>query len=247
MTSSQSDRPETATLPELTDLWRATFDRLPTPAEQAQFQALYAATLDANSRVNLTRIVEPTEFWEKHVWDSLSGLHYLDRCVANALDLGLAQRTDWAADKPVRAIDIGTGGGFPGLPIAIARPNWSVTLLDSTQKKIRIVEESIATIGLKNCDTLVGRAEQISRLPQHAERYDLATVRAVGSLQACLEFSLPFLIDDGIAVLYRGRWSDEDTATLKKLLTRMDAKLLAIEAFETPISQAARHCVFVQV
>ena len=167
--------------------------------------------------------------------------------MANALDLGLAQRSDWDADKPVQAIDVGTGGGFPGLPIAIARPNWSVTLLDSTQKKIRVVQESIAAIGLKNCSTLVGRAEQLSRQPQHAERYDLATVRAVGSIQACLEFALPFLIDDGIAVLYRGRWSNEDTATLKKLLKRMEGRLLAIEAFETPISQAVRHCVFVQV
>jgi 16S rRNA (guanine527-N7)-methyltransferase len=234
-------------LPSFGDLWRDTFDHVPTTEQQAQFQALYRATLDANSRVNLTRIVEPTEFWEKHIWDSVSGLQYLDRCLANSLDLGLAEVSDWAADKPVKLIDVGTGGGFPGLPIAIVRPQWSVTLLDSTQKKVRIVQESIEAIGLTNCTTLVGRAERQSQLPQYAERYDLATVRAVGSLQACVEYTLPFLIDDGIAILYRGHWSDDDLAALTKILRRTGGRLLTVEAFETPLTHAVRHCVFVQV
>jgi 16S rRNA (guanine527-N7)-methyltransferase len=234
-------------LPSLDDVWRDTFDRVPTADQQTQLQALYRATLDANTRINLTRIVEPTEFWEKHIWDSLSGLHYLDRCVANSLDLGLADRGDWSEDKPVKLIDVGTGGGFPGLPIAIMRPQWSVTLLDSTQKKIRVVQESIEAIGLTNCDTMIGRAERQSQLPQYAERYDLATVRAVGSIQACVEYTLPFLIDDGIAILYRGHWSEEDLAQLNKTLRRMEGRLLGVEAFETPLTHAVRHCVFVQV
>jgi 16S rRNA (guanine527-N7)-methyltransferase len=239
--------PIDAVLPSFHDLWRDTFNHSPSVAQQVQFQALYRATLEANSRVNLTRIVDPTEFWEKHIWDSLSGLHYLDRCLAQSLDLGLAQVSDWAADKAVNLIDIGTGGGFPGLPIAIMRPQWSVTLLDSTQKKVRIVQESIEAIGLTNCTTMVGRAERQSQLPQYAERYDLATVRAVGSIQACVEYTLPFLIDDGIAILYRGHWSDDDRATLDKVLRRTGGRLLSVEAFATPISHAVRHCVFLQI
>jgi 16S rRNA (guanine527-N7)-methyltransferase len=245
------DRPPTppidAVLPSCGDLWRDTFNHTPTAEQQAKFQALYRAILDANSRVNLTRIVEPTEFWEKHIWDSLSGLYYLDRCLAQSLDLGLAQVSDWSPDKAVNLIDIGTGGGFPGLPIAIMRPRWSVTLLDSTQKKVRIVQESIEAIGLTNCTTVVGRAERQAQLPQYAERYDLATVRAVGSIQACVEYTLPFLIDDGIAILYRGHWSDDDLTTLNKVLRRTGGRLLTVEAFATPITQAVRHCVFLQV
>jgi 16S rRNA (guanine527-N7)-methyltransferase len=174
-------------------------------------------------------------------------LYYLDRCLAQSLDLGLAQVSDWSPDKAVNLIDIGTGGGFPGLPIAIMRPRWSVTLLDSTQKKVRIVQESIEAIGLTNCTTVVGRAERQAQLPQYAERYDLATVRAVGSIQACVEYTLPFLIDDGIAILYRGHWSDDDLTTLNKVLRRTGGRLLTVEAFETPITQAVRHCVFLQV
>jgi len=291
----------------MTEVWQNTFGWSWSAATQAQFQTLYTAILQANQQVNLTRIVEPIEFWEKHIWDSVSGLFYLEQGLKQylpdsdpiAIKLLAAQTHESAvnpvlnpaadapnsaadpalvsllssnndqtssgqtpdetgetgeattqparsARTPVRMIDIGTGGGFPGLPIAIARPNWSLTLLDSTQKKIRAVQTAIEAIGLTNCRTIAGRAEQVSQYRLHFQKYDLATVRAVGAVEACFNYALPFLRSGGIALLYRGRWTEEEAASLEAEAQDFGATLLGVIAFQTPLSDAVRHCVLVQ-
>jgi hypothetical protein len=106
---SSSGQSESA-LPALLDLWQETLHWQPSSLQQSQFQSLYQQILQGNRQFNLTRITEPEEFWEKHLWDSLRGI----------ASLPLTPEPD-----ALKVLDIGTGAGFPGLPIAIAQPSWT--------------------------------------------------------------------------------------------------------------------------
>ena len=240
MTQSESN-----SLPDLSNLWQQTLQWQPTPQQQQQFQQLYQQILAGNQRLNLTRITEPKAFWEKHLWDSLQGIStFLDR---GDQDSQTDNNGDDAAisDKAqaLRVIDIGTGAGFPGIPIAIAHPHWHVTLLDSTRKKIAFLDTLIAQLNLKNVFPLIDRAEALGQNPQHRQRYDIALVRAVSNASVCAEYALPLLKIGGLAVLYRGQWSATETETLEPVLRQLGGCIEALAAFTTPLSQSQRHCL----
>lgn len=220
-------------LPDWTPLWQETLHWIPTPAQTQQFQALYHLILAGNQHLNLTRITDPLEFSEKHLWDSLSGIQeFLSVPPPVAL-----------LPTPFSVIDIGTGAGFPGIPIAIAQPNWTVTLLDSTRKKITFVEQLLKTLELTSVKTLVGRVEAIGQQRHHRERYDLALIRAVAPASVCAEYALPLLKADGCAVLYRGQWTEAEAETLTVAADMLGGKIDAIAAFKTPMTQSDRHCI----
>lgn len=206
----------------------------PSLGQQAQFQQLYEQVLLGNRQLNLTRITEPAEFWEKHLWDSLRGI------------VGWLRSDDPAVDLVHEVIDIGTGGGFPGIPIAIARPDWQVTLLDSTRKKVSFLEQIVASLDLTQVEAVCDRAEQVGRDSGHREYYDLALVRAVGSAATCAEYALPLLDIGGYAVLYRGQWADEEAVSLTKAVEQLGGAVEKIDAFTTPLSQSVRHCIYLR-
>ncbi|HEY9846472.1 MAG TPA: 16S rRNA (guanine(527)-N(7))-methyltransferase RsmG, partial [Candidatus Caenarcaniphilales bacterium] len=190
-----------------------------------------------NRQLNLTRITDPVEFWEKHLWDSLRGIASL-----------------WQSHAPQRVIDIGTGGGFPGIPVAIAtsahsenaNATWTVTLLDSTRKKIAFLKAVLSALDLQNATTLVDRAEQVGQHPAHREAYDIALVRAVGPASVCAEYALPLLKIGGLAILYRGQWTASETEVLQRAGEKLGGKVESIAEFFTPISQSIRHCLYLQ-
>lgn len=215
-------------LSDFLEVWQRTLNWQPDRSQCLQFQKLYREILLANRQFNLTRITEPQEFWEKHLWDSLSGL----------------LRFSGHLDRDFSVIDIGTGAGFPGVPVAIAYPNWSITLLDSTQKKISFLKNLIQNLSLKNVKTLIGRAEVIGQEKQHREAYDLVLIRAVASVSVCAEYTLPFLKVGGRAILYRGHWSEEENIALQKAIERLGGKIEKIDAFTTPLTQSIRHCIY---
>lgn len=233
-------------LPASVDIWQQTMGWQPTPSQLNQFQQLYGLILAGNRHMNLTRITEPTEFWEKHLWDSIRPL---------GLALSSSQPQDcplkpWPTDQPLRGLDIGTGGGFPGLPVAFALqplyPHLELTLLDSTQKKVLFLEEAIATLNLPYIQARVGRAEQIHHQPDYTQHYDFCLIRAVAKAPICLQYAFPFLKPGGLVILYRGRWTQEEEKTLKQTLRSLGGKLTWIDAFVTPLSQATRHCLYVR-
>ena len=143
-------------------------------------------------------------------------------------------------------IDIGTGAGFPGLPVAIAFPQWQLTLLDSTRKKIQFLDELLEHLSLSNALTLLGRSEAIGQDKQYRAIYDLALIRAVGEPSVCAEYALPLLKIGGLAVLYRGHWSEEDTAKLTHGILKLGGKIEDIKTVKTPWTEGTRHFIYLR-
>ncbi|TVR10425.1 MAG: 16S rRNA (guanine(527)-N(7))-methyltransferase RsmG [Phormidium sp. GEM2.Bin31] len=223
------DDPTTPSLP--SEVWEGSLAWPVTLRMQAEFQRFYDCVVQGNRRANLTRILEPMDFWEKHLWDSLRGvLPFLSGEVP-------------LPDSP-RVVDIGTGGGFPGIPLAIARPDWSLTLLDSTQKKVRFLQAAIAHLQLSQVQAISGRAETLGALRPYREGYDVALLRAVAAPSVCLDYARSWLKPGGWVVLYRGQWRDEEQEDLRQGLQGFE--LVRLDSFVTPQTQATRHSVMLR-
>jgi 16S rRNA (guanine527-N7)-methyltransferase len=214
-------------LPEMLFQWQETTGWQPSADQLQQFQNFYELVSLANKSLNLTRILEPADFWEKHLWDSLQPI------LTNPQLVG-----------PV--VDLGTGGGFPGIPIAIARPDWEVTLVDSTAKKINFLDSSMGTIPLTNVQAIADRAESFGRHAEHRDLYGLVTVRAVAEPSVCAEYAVPLLAIGGTAILYRGHWTEAEAVSLEAAVAQLGATIANVTQFTTPLSQSLRHCIYVQ-
>lgn len=221
-------------LPILEEVWQTTLGWQPNEFQQKKFQQLYEEILNGNRQFNLTRITEPNDFWEKHLWDSLAGLKGLE--IASELE----------KQQKLSAIDIGTGAGFPGIPLAIVFPFWQVSLLDSTRKKVNFLSDLITNLDIKNTTTLVGRAEEIGRDFSHRETYDFALIRAVGDASVCAEYALPTLKIGGLAILYRGHWCDRDNVSLQSATEKLGGKIEQVIELTTPLTQSIRHCIYLR-
>ena len=148
--------------------------------EQLQSVELLATLLlDWNKKINLVSRRDEENFWTSHILHCLS----------------LLFKVDLPADATI--LDLGTGGGLPGLPLKIARPDLLFTLLDSTQKKINVVNDIIAALGLRGINAVWGRAEELGKTKEHNHRYDVVVARAVASLKDLVRWSEPFLKTGG--------------------------------------------------
>lgn len=148
--------------------------------------------LDANTRTNLTRIVEPASVARLHLLDAISALPLIDELAA------------------ARALDLGSGGGVPGIVLALARPDMSWTLVDSVRKKTDALRSFVDRLGLPNVVVIAERAEILGRDPSHRGRYDLVTARACASLPVLAEYALPLLGRGGWALAWKGPIADEE-------------------------------------
>ncbi|MGF1460786.1 MAG: 16S rRNA (guanine(527)-N(7))-methyltransferase RsmG [Leptolyngbyaceae cyanobacterium] len=224
-------------LPTHDQYWQATLQWQPDAAQQALFQRLFEGILAGNQQMNLTRITTPDEFWEKHLWDALSGLEpWL-----------VSDLPAWCSTPALpKTIDIGTGAGIPGLPAAIALPNWQINLLDSTQKKVRFLQALSTSLSLDQVTAIADRAEFLAHQPSHRELYDIAMLRAVGPAATCVEYALPLLKVGGVAVLYRGQWTESESLELDAIADQLGGHLVDVKAWQTPLTQGVRHCLYVQ-
>ncbi|MGD1906484.1 MAG: 16S rRNA (guanine(527)-N(7))-methyltransferase RsmG [Leptolyngbyaceae cyanobacterium] len=238
MSSIQPPTHPPAKLTDITLPWQDSLSWQPTEQQVQQFQALYELIWDANRQFNLTRILEPADFVEKHLWDSLTGLTPW---------LVAEQLPDWVTEHPIQTVlDIGAGAGFPGFPAAIVQPDWQVTLLDSTQKKVRFLTLAAESLGLGNVRAIADRAEYFGHQLSHREHYDLVLLRAVGAPSTCAEYALPLVRKGGVAVLYRGQWSPTETDSLAAKIKPLGGKILTVQPWQTPLTDGARHCVYLR-
>ena len=203
----------------------------PSQAQRDQLVALQGQLQSWNQKVNLTRLVEGDDFWVGQVFDSLWPL------------TGELQ----SPEQPLHWIDVGTGGGFPGLAIAIALPKARVTLLDSVGRKTAAVEAMANTLGL--ADRVRVRTERIETTGRDGAfrgSFDRAVARAVAAAPVVAEYLVPLLNTDGQALLYRGQWNDTDALPFNKALRLLQARLVEVQHRQLPNDRGTRHLLRVQ-
>jgi 16S rRNA (guanine527-N7)-methyltransferase len=181
-------------------------------AQVERFARYRALLLDWNTRVNLTAITDPDEVVTRHFLDSLT-------CV-------LALPDAWR-EREVALIDVGSGAGFPGVPLAIALPRWRVTLLEATGKKVRFLEAVIAELGLANVQTVAARAEEVAHQPAYRGRFDVVTARALAALPTLLEYCCPFARAGGYVIAPKKGDLAEEVAAGGRATKALGATLLA--------------------
>ncbi|MDR1766435.1 MAG: 16S rRNA (guanine(527)-N(7))-methyltransferase RsmG [Lachnospiraceae bacterium] len=168
-----------------------------------------------NERVNLTAIREPGEIITKHFCDSLSITRAVD-------DLG---------QSTLRIVDIGSGAGFPGIPMGIAFPGLSLVLVDSLQKRVEFLAHAVRELGLSNVTAVHGRAEDLGRSDEFRGRFDLAVSRAVAKLPVLAEYAIPMLKVGGRFVAYKSGESDQEISDSKRAFELLGADLENVVRF----------------
>jgi 16S rRNA (guanine527-N7)-methyltransferase len=195
---------------------KSTMQRIGIEASQDQLDkfALYREmVLEWNKKVNLTAIVDPLDFEIKHLADSLTACQYHGFINAKSI------------------IDVGSGAGFPGLPMAICYPHKQFVLIDSLRKRVNILVEIIDALQIKNTLALHGRAEDLARDSSHRERYDLCASRAVANLAVLSEYCIPFVRKGGYFAAYKTLNSLEELEAGKKAIRVLGGRYVDTTSF----------------
>lgn len=190
-----------------------------------QFYAYMNLLIDRNKKINLTAIVEPNEIILKHFVDSLTILKYIS--------------------DGTKIIDVGTGAGFPGIPLKIAKPSIEIVLLDSLQKRINFLEEVIKQLNIEKIKTIHSRVEDFGKDQKYREKFDMATSRAVANLSTLSEYLLPLVKVGGKVISMKGSFIGEELENSKNALNILGGKIEKIEKLNLPNSDMNRNILII--
>lgn len=187
-----------------------------------QFEEFYHLLIEKNKVMNLTAITDEEEVIEKHFIDSLTCRRVIDMGSVKSL------------------IDIGTGAGFPGIPLKIIYPEISVVLLDSLNKRVKFLNEVIDELGLSRVEAVHGRAEDLARKQEYRGRFDLAVSRAVANLSTLSEYCIPFVKVNGFFVSYKAGKGLEEIETCDSCMKALGSKIVQVDDFQLPGEDSLR-------
>lgn len=191
-----------------------------------EFSIYMQILLEWNEKMNLTAIVEKNDILQKHFVDSLTALKYIN--------------------QKDRIIDVGTGAGFPGIPIKIVEEDTKITLMDSLNKRIIFLQEVITKLNLNNITTIHSRAEDLAKDIRYREKYDIAISRAVANLSTLVEYMLPFVKVRGKCLCMKGNNIDEEVTNAKKAIKELGGKIINVENFRLPNSDIERNIIIIK-
>ena len=179
-----------------------------------QFLKYYEILVETNKVMNLTAITEFDEVIEKHFLDSLS--------LVRVFDLNIN----------VKILDLGTGAGFPGIPLKITFPEIDIVLADSLNKRVKFLNEVVETLQLKQVETVHGRAEELAKNKKYREQFDLCTSRAVANLSSLSEYCIPFVKEGGRFISYKSGEIEEEVDQAKRAIHVLGGKLDQVYKFD---------------
>ena len=191
-----------------------------------QFYNYKNLVVEWNEKINLTAITSDLEFIVKHFVDSLTISKYIED------------------NKTI--IDIGTGAGFPGIPIKILNKENKVILFDSLNKRLKVLEDIIKKIGLSNIETLHGRAEETFKNKNNREKYDVATSRAVAALNILVELMLPAVKVGGICICMKGNNAEIEINEAKKAIKELGGEIIKVEKIILPELNLERNIIIIK-
>lgn len=182
--------------------------------------------LEWNEKINLTAITEPEEVILKHFVDSLTISKYIE--------------------KDSKLVDMGTGAGFPGIPLKILRDDIEITLADSLNKRINFLNEVIKELNLKNIQTVHTRAEEFGKNKKYRESFDIATSRAVANLSTLSEYLIPLVKPSGKTICMKGSEIKEEVEMARKAIEILGGKIEQEESFNLPNSDMKRNVIIIK-
>lgn len=197
-----------------------------TESQLEQFYLYMKILQKWNENINLTAILEDGDILQKHFIDSLTILPYIN--------------------NEDNIIDVGTGAGFPGIPIKIVKEDIKVTLLDSLNKRVKFLQEVIDNLALSNIDTIHNRAEDVGRNLDLREKFDIAVSRAVAPLNVLLEYLMPLVKKGGQCICMKGNNIEEELANSKKAIHILGGKLEKIDELYLPQSDIKRNIIIIR-
>jgi len=201
-----------------------------------QFILYHRELVKWNEKFNLTAITTPEGVQTKHFLDSLAALPIVAEEIGESIP----------PERRLHLVDVGTGAGFPGVPLKIAAPRLKLTLMDGTGKKIRFLENLVSTLGLQNVRVVQGRAEELGRTPAHRGQYDLVTARAVAPLTTLAEYLLPLVRRDGYAVVYKGASAPEEFSDAAVAIETLGGETARFAPVQVPFLDDSRYIVLIK-